>query len=236
MIKKFSAFTLGEILIALAVIGVVAVLVFPQVLVGIKASKAEAQFNTAHALIGKAIAEMDADDISTDPTKYPTRTFFPKFKTYNKYTIDCGVTNTSPNTSVCPSSSNYKNLTGQTTRHDLLDDGAIVLNNGMMFAVENCVKCTYGEDHNIWIVVDINGKNKNPNRLGYDLFAFQVFKDGEILPLGAPGTDKMFSEHPEDFCKYKINNNSNSSQYNGYTCAYYASTDQDYFKTLFKGY
>lgn len=236
MIKKFFAFTLGEILIALAVIGVVAVLVFPQVLVGIKAAKSEAQFHTAHALIGKAIAEMDADDISTDPAKYNTREFFPKFKDYNKYTYDCGVTNTSTNTSVCPSSSNYKNLSGKPTRHDLLDDGAIVLNNGMMFAVENCKGCTYGENHNIWIVADINGKNKNPNRLGFDLFAFQVLKDGDILPLGAPGTDIMFSEHPENFCNYKNRSTTSTSEFNGYTCAFYATTDEEYFKTLYKGY
>ena len=50
MIKKFLAFTLGEILIALTVIGVVSVLVMPQLVLGQKAAKAKAQFNTAYAM------------------------------------------------------------------------------------------------------------------------------------------------------------------------------------------
>ena len=74
MIKKIFAFTLSEILIALSVIGVVAVLVMPQLVAGSKAGKAKAQFNTAYTLMAKAITDMDADDVSIDPNKYPTRT------------------------------------------------------------------------------------------------------------------------------------------------------------------
>ena len=236
MIKKFLAFTLGEILIALSVLGVVAVLVMPQLLVGQKAAKAKAQFNTAYSLVSKALAEMDADEVSTDPANYPTRTFYPLFKQYNKYTVDCGADNSSPNTSVCPSASDYQTLNGTVSAKDLLDDGAIVLNNGMMFAIENCKGCAYGADHNIWIVVDINGKNQRPNRLGYDLFVFQVLKDGDMLPLGAPGTDAKFSNSPNTYCNYKNKNVASGGSYGGYTCSYFASTDENYFKTIHSGY
>lgn len=237
MIKKFLAFTLGEILIALTVIGVVSVLVMPQLLAAQKASKSKAQFSTAYALMGKALAEMDADEISTDPANYPTRTFYTQFKRYNKYTVDCGLTNSSPNTSVCPTVSDYITLAGGTAKKNLLDDGAFVLNNGMMVAIENCVGCDgYGADHNLWLVVDINGKNQRPNRLGYDLFVFQVLKNGDILPLGAPGTDSVFSKDPTTYCNYKVKNSTSGGTLGGYTCAYFAATDNDYFKTIYKGF
>ena len=240
MLKKLTGFTLGEVLIALSVIGVVAVLVMPQLVIGQKAAKSKAQFATAYSLISKAIADMDADDISTDPSKYPTRTFYPKFKDYNRFIVDCGVNNTSPNTSVCPSTSDYINVTGkQSIVKDLLDDGALVLNNGMLFAVENCVGCSgYGADHNLWIVADINGKNNRPNRLGYDLFVFQI-GEGEVLPLGAPGTDALFSNKPEDYCCISSVNKSCSvknNALNGYTCSFFAASDEEYFKKIYNGH
>lgn len=240
MIKKIAGFTLGEVLIALSVIGVVAVLVMPQLVLGQKAAKSKAQFDTAYSLVAKAIADMDSDDVSTNPSKYPTRTFFPKFKEYNKFTIDCGLNNTSPNTSVCPSTTDYVNLKGNTKiKGDLLDDGAFVLNNGMLMAVENCVGCGgYGADHNLWVVADVNGKNNRPNRLGYDLFIFQIL-DGEVLPLGAPGTDALFSAKPEDYCCVDTVQKScttKSSTLNGYTCAFFAASDEEYFKKIYRGH
>lgn len=42
------------------------------------------------------------------------------------------------------------------------------------------------------INVDINGKNP-PNQRGKDIFDFQVFKNGEIIPLGTPGFKTMWS-------------------------------------------
>ena len=75
MIKKIWGFTLSEILIALAVIGVVAVLVLPQLVVGQKAAQSKLSFVRHIHLWQKLFADMDSDDIDTDPSKYPTRTF-----------------------------------------------------------------------------------------------------------------------------------------------------------------
>lgn len=241
MMKKIFAFTLSEILIALSVIGVVAVLVMPQLVAGQKAAKAKAQFNTAYVLMAKAITDMDADDVSIDPIKYPTRTFYEKFKPYNKVAVDCGFSEQSTNKNVCPGSGGkvYHVLSSNgTAASDLLDDGAFVLNNGMLVAIENCKNCGYGEDHNIWLVVDVNGRDYMPNKVGYDLFVFQVTKDG-LLPLGAPGTDKKFSTNPEKYCCTQSINpgcSAGESQYNGYTCAFFASTDEDYFKRVYNGH
>lgn len=62
----------------------------PQLVASSKAGKAKAQFNTAYTLMAKAITDMDADDVSIDPNKYPTRTFYDKIKPYNKIGVDCG--------------------------------------------------------------------------------------------------------------------------------------------------
>lgn len=232
MNRKKSGFTLGEILIALTVIGVVAVLVMPQLVLGQKAAQAKAQFSTAYSLIAKSIADMDADNVSVDPKSYlPAGSFYRVLKEYNKVTIDCGVY-AATNDSVCistentDSTSDYLNKRGNTKMNArYLDDGAFVINNGMLFAVENPENHPYG----LLVLIDINGKNKRPNRLGYDLFAFEVV-EGDVLPLGAPGTTEKWSKTPSSFC------DNGSSADNGMTCAYFASTDDDYFRKLYNGH
>lgn len=233
MIRKKLGFTLGEILIALTVIGVVAVLVMPQLVLGQKAAQAQAQFNTAYSLLAKSIADMDADDISVDPKDYMAgASFYRALKQYQKITIDCGVYQAT-NDSVCISTVNGNNASDYLNRkgnvkmnYTYLDDGAFVLNNGMLFAIENPTNHPYG----LLVIIDINGKNKRPNRLGYDLFAFEIVK-GDVLPLGAPGTTAMWSDDSAKYCS-KNGNEAN----NGMTCAFFAATNQDYFKEIYNGH
>lgn len=248
MMKKIFGFTLGEILIALGVIGVVAALVIPQLVNGHKAGTARAQFDTAYSLLAKTIVEMEADDVPVEPANYKTTgTFYHKFKNYNKVTIDCGQYEKT-NPSVCFSTSNraddtaYKNHLGEQleerTEKNLLDDGAFVLNNGMLVMIENVDNNPNG----LLISIDINGKNKNPNMWGYDLFTFELAKGGQLLPVGAPGTGiksdgtlKTWS-NPEKTSKYCSKESDASALYNGITCSYNAVTDQDYFKKLYNGH
>lgn len=242
MMKKSFGFTLGEILIALSVIGVVASLVMPQLVNGHKAGEAQAQFNTAYSLIAKTIADMDADNISINPASYPGGTFYTTLKQYVRYTTDCSKGNSTKNTSVCPKYGNdfYSTFNNeQKTDTNMLDDGAFVLNNGMLVALDNNpeTKDEILQGGHILISVDINGFNKHPNTHGYDLFTFELTKDG-LLPVGAPGTMSKVSDNPEKYCcSTNINAGcSAESQRNGLSCAYYALTDQDYFKKLYKGH
>lgn len=243
MIKKIFAFTLSEILIALTVIGVVAVLVMPQIVVGQKAAKGKAQFNTAYSLLAKAIADMDADDVSIDPKDYKAAgSFYPKFKEYNKLTIDCGVYNNT-NDSVCFSTQNTADVEDYSNHakgsHEmnlgLLDDGGFVLNNGMLVVVENPANHPNG----LLVTVDINGRNKRPNKWGYDLFTFEVI-DGDILPVGAPGTGQdttaktLWGKDAASVKSYCSDDSTDSN--NGITCAYFAATDDDYFYNIYSGH
>lgn len=243
MMKKSLAFTLGEVLIALGVIGVIASLVMPLLINGQKAGEARARFDTAYSLISKTIADMDADNISVEPASYAAAgSFYTELKKQLKIAIDCGKY-AATNDSVCFSTTNtsiqstYKRMSGTemtTSEKSMWDDGGVVLNNGMLIAVENPANYVYG----LLIMVDINGKNKNPNKMGYDLFAFELTKGGVLLPLGAPGTGKQpsslalwGSKKPEEYCKKNGNH-----QFNGMTCAYLAATDRDYFQKLYNGH
>lgn len=244
MIKKFKGFTLGEILIAMGVIAIVASLTLPQLVNGQKAAQGRAQFDTAYSLIAKSIADMDADNISVLPSSYTTsQSLYKALKNYHRVTIDCGdYSAANKNTSVCIGYSggntndkfdNYYiyNKNSQTKAYmNLFDDGSFVINNGMLIAFENPGGVTNGNPKPMFISVDINGKNKLPNRYGWDLFTFELTKTG-LLPLGADGTATEYSKNPETYCS-----ETSSSNKNGATCAYYAVTDKDYFTKLYKGH
>lgn len=244
MIKKFKAFTLGEILIAMSVIGVVATLVLPQLVNGQKAAQGRAQFDTAYSLLAKSIADMDADNVSILPTSYTTsQSLYRAVKNYHRVTIDCGdYSSANKNTSVCIGYSggntndqfdNYYtyNKTSKTKAYmNLFDDGAFVINNGMLIAFENPGGVSGGKPNPMYISVDINGKNKLPNKYGWDLFTFELTDKG-LLPLGAEGTNAAYSNNPEAYCNPNGNGNKN-----GATCSYYALTDKDYFVKLYNGH
>ncbi len=235
--KKFG-FTLGEILIALGVIGVVAALVMPQLVNGQKSAEARAQFDTAYSLLAKSIADMDADDKSVDPASYnASQSLYKALKEYHNVTIDCGdYSSATKNSSVCIAQSGalandskdnyyiYNKKSHVKAYMSRFDDGAFVLNNGMLFAIENPANGYK------WVSIDINGKNKLPNRWGWDLFTFELVK-GDILPLGAPGTTAAYSNNPRSFC----NPNGNGNE-NGATCGYFAATNENYFKDLYLGH
>jgi len=266
--KKISAFTLGEVLIALSVIGVVASLVIPIIINGQKASTAQAQFNTAYSLISKAITDMEIANVPTNPAKYTTaNSFGPAIRPFFKIVTECGVRGSSAaaNKSVCPNGSgDYKTPNNKTSPgiiHTPYSD-AFVLNNGMLISVTNYVnsenikpEITYindaGEEvtervqNPVYISVDINGKNKLPNKAGLDLFTFEVTKDG-LLPSGAPGAYPIYrvraSKMEDDkYCAFgdppfanDDEENSYNSSNNGKTCSYWALADQDYFKKVYK--
>lgn len=64
-----------------------------------------------------------------------------------------------------------------------------------------------------------------PSLVNRTLFMFQLTKEGKVLPMGAENT--YWEESREELCS-----NTSSSSMNGFTCAYYAVTDKDYFKKL----
>lgn len=226
--KKWKfGFTLGEVLIALGVIGVVASLTLPLIVKGRQATAAQAQFNTAYALISQAITEMETNNVSVNPANYNTaRTFFPEFKKFFKTTVEKNYLfqgDYKPyrylNNTVCPQDA-----------YQYLDDGRFIINNGMDIFIEN----KNGNTNGLLIWVDINGNDKNPNTLGFDLFGFEMLNGGELIPVGDPKTTKQDWRNAASSCKYTEANDSKRGT--GYTCAYFALNEPDYFKKVYHGH
>ena len=139
-----------------------------------------------------------------------------EFKTiimkYLNVMTDCGYGATNSSTSCISYVNNintYKTYNGKVNiGRYLFDDGQFVLNDGSLILIEN-----YGSSASspVYISVDVNGYKKKPNRLGKDLFMFQLTTKGDLLPMGAKGT-KYYSE-TDEYCS-----NTSTSDINGAGC------------------
>lgn len=220
-------FTLAEVLITLGIIGVVAAITIPELMTAHKAHRLRTQFLKSYSTIQQVFKQIEADDISIDPTTYvrnniPDGVFYNTFKKYLTGIIDCGLNSNKPLPcyKLNDTKKGYKQLTGDTLLFiDYFDDGQIVLQDGTSIFFEQ-PNNTY-----IWVMVDINGFKEGPNRMGYDLFVFQLL-DEELRTMGDPKT--MYND-----LKQYCNINSNR-HFNGIACAQSAKSEADYFKWVIK--
>ena len=234
MFLNKKAFTLGELLMALGIIGVISVLIMPQIVAGRLSSQAKSEFNTAYANISRAISEMESDDITASDTKYSTEnSFYPVLKKYFNVVYDCGSNIPSGPNQVCLSSSDagkYSTVDGRSiskSNYTLFDNGSFVTNNGMLIMIENGSNSA-GNPYGLLISVDINGKSKPPNKYGWDLFTFEV-SDGQIIPAGATGSKyEAWRDEPQKYCD--TSSSEVPIEQAGVTCSYYALSNDDYFK------
>ena len=95
----------------------------------------------------------------------------------------------------------YTTLNGKKANLKFFDDGQFITADGSMYMLENV-------SGPIFISVDVNGIEKRPNKWGYDLFTFQLTKDGKLLPMGAEGTN--YYDKTNAFCS-----KTSSNEYNG---------------------
>lgn len=236
--KKKSAFTLAEVLITLGIIGVVAALTLPNLMSAYKAHTLKTQFMKANSTLQQVFRLMQADDLSLDPSDYPRisnddqlQDFYKIFFNYLSGATDCGAFTRSDKKGCFNANKDeertkeYKTLDGKKgVDYFFFDDGQILLSNGTLLLFEHPNGGIGGASH-IWIFADINGANNPPNRLGYDLFAFQ-FLEGGIRPMGAEGTEFTNIDTTCDI--------NGTSKWNGITCTVKAISDPDYFKRITK--
>lgn len=225
--KRKLAFTLAEVLITLGIIGIVAAITIPQLVNNYKAKRLRTQFLKSYSTIQQAFKEMEADDVSTDPTTYNTLEYYKTFMNYLQAPMDCGIGDNKylPCVYMRDSSSKdykpYKTYNGKTNASMILfDDGQIVLQDGTLLLFEN-----YAPRMRVFVSVDLNGYNNKPNRWGYDLFTFQLV-DNQLKAMGDTGTTYT------DLSTY-CNVNS-QDEYNGIACAKKALSDSEYFKNIVK--
>lgn len=230
-----KAFTMAEVLITLGIIGIVAAMTMPS-LINNKRNKAlETAFKKNYSVIQQALNMYQAQNGERLTKDTIQRGYLkPTIVKYFNVLIDCGrgsessesalektcIPNYENNGNTDKNSTTYKTFNGHTNiRLGEFDDGQFVLTDGSLILLEDAFA------RNLFISVDVNGYTQNPNRLGQDLFMFQIDEKGYLLPMGAKGT-KYYDEN-DAYCSKTSTNNMN-----GAGCTYKALTEKDYFSKL----
>ena len=187
----------------------------------------EAAFKKNYSAISQALNMYQAETGERlTPETVGVHQLKPILMKYMKVIQDCGWGYTNNDKSCIPNyndpdknSQIYKNFNGTNTIYlNAFDDGQFVLNDGSLILLENT-------GYNLFISVDVNGYLKNPNRLGQDLFMFQIDNKGNLLPMGAKETNYYNPNH--SYCSSTSNNNMN-----GAGCTIRAITEKEYFTNL----
>lgn len=234
-ITKKSAFTLAEVLITLGIIGIVAAMTLPSLTEKTKYKELETRYKVASNLLHNVVNYFHAKEVMIYGTTYCTAgqnckgqapiftevlaEGFSGIHALNKYNGQFA-------------SNKYYNFSNTTKFNpQSLDDGYMELKNGMSVIVES------GNLNMVPIIYfDINGTGTNPNRMGYDVFAFVIDKEDRVCPLGAKACNhyRQFIESADDFTSSNYCNPSSSDAQNGITCGYFAVNDSNYFRKIMK--
>lgn len=225
---KIKAFTLAEVLITLGIIGIVAAMTLPTLINRTRQKELETAFKKQYTLLQQAVLNMKMEDnlpIDEEGYGYSNSKFIKSLAKQYKVVKDCG--SIDRNTGCVLQNEDgtftyYKTLNGKTLNKGYFDDGGFITLDGVTFFIEQGSQSTIT---GFLVCIDLNGYKKKPNLMGYDFFMFQITKEGKVLPMGAENT--YWREAREQYCS-----KTSSSSANGYTCAYYAATDKDYFKNL----
>ena len=230
---KEAGFTLAEVLITIGIIGLVAALTLPALINNNRNKALETAFKKNYSAISQALNMYYAQNGERLTPEYVGRhELKPILIKYMNVLHDCGWgaehTDEELKKACIPNSSDatkrsqvYKNFNGTNTIPlALLDDGQFVLNDGSLILLENV-----SAGGRLYISVDVNGYLKNPNRLGQDLFMFQIDNKGNLLPMGAKGTDYYSANNL--YCS-----KTSTSTNNGAGCTIKAINEKDYFTKL----
>jgi len=235
ILKKQQAFTLAEVLVTLGIIGVVAAMTLPSIIDNSRNKQLETALRRSYSVLSQALDMHYAKEgVKLTPKNCGPRKLKPILMKYLNTVKDCGwgTSDTATNKACIPNPifltdeqkakgyRKYKTLNGT---HDfeiaLFDTGQFVLNDGSLILLEDSFANT------IFISVDVNGYNKLPNKLGIDLFMFQLDDNGTLLPMGLPGT--YFYHERNVYCSM-----TSESDMNGSACTAKALNEKDYFKNL----
>ena len=221
--EKNRAFTLAEILITLAIIGVVA-MTMPIIVENYRLKQLETGLKKSYSVIAQALDMYFAE---TGERVTSENTDWGEMKTilmqYLSVFHDCGYGHEDSDTACVQNyidteknSQTYKNFTDTSNINlNYTDDGQLILSDGSFILIENYT--------HLFISVDVNGLYKRPNRLGHDLFMFQIDEEGALLPMGKDGTNY----NSKNYCS-----ETSTNSMNGAGCTYKALTEKDYFKNL----
>ena len=224
-IKKHNAFTLAEVLITLGIIGIIAAMTLPQLIKNYQAKVLEVRLQKSYSILQntylmtkaslgvtnlrKEFATYDqVNQIYTNSEMFINE-FYKQAKVVKKLNKLYPITNFNKTKIMTtdPGADTPKPLR-------ILPDGSSIgaqINNGAI---------------RFW--VDTNGPYSKPNRLGFDIFEFQVRDSSDMIkPLKmtrAYSEEELDKATFPDVAGYPCNKNSTQGL-NGIGCAYFAIND-----------
>lgn len=214
-------------MITLGIIGVVAALTLPALIQNTQKKELEAGLKKGASEIAQALNMYQAENGVPITSDIGTHELKPEIIKYFNVLTDCGLGHDDADTACIKNygdadtvSKTYMNFNGTNSplTSGLFDDGQFVLADGSLILIEN-------NTGNVYVSIDVNGYNKRPNRLGQDLFMFQLDANGKLIPMGVEGT--TYYNANDAYCS-KTSNNS----MNGAGCTYKALSDPTFWKSL----
>lgn len=219
-----KGFTLAEVLITLAIIGIVAALTIPSLVKNIRNNQLKVQFEKAYAEMSQAVNMMQKDygDLNTGtyygPETITSQELLPFMRQYFK----CASIPKSTLFKANPCGTgkeSYQNFNKTTCPYVNLVGGNMIVcqtRNGMLLFARGW------NNRGITMSVDTNGWGKGPNRWGYDLFSFAITsRNSRLVTAGGKSPTSAISYYP---CTASTGS---EERYNGAGCSYYALINQD---------
>ena len=196
--KKKKAFTLSEVLIVLAIIGVVAALTMPMLMNNYQKTQQIVALKKVYSQISDAVDRVMIDENAEKFTEVSLlngddadpKAFFKKYFRVSKFCAPDDSASCFPSVTSLDKSS-----TGNITNGDdcvVVKDGASI--------------CILPGDGNHWtnVIVDTNGLDK-PNIGGRDVFYFSIYYDGSVDEINpdskASKNAAEIREHRKDVCE-----------------------------------
>ena len=232
--KKLAAFTLAEVLITLGIIGVVVAITLPTLINRTQNKQLQTAFKKAYSVQAQALLytkqSLGLENLVSifavydEGNKvYPFKTqFIDEYYKYLKVSADCEYNDTVRN---------YNN-----TADAYIDFGTYEPEKQLPDS--SCASVNVN-GFSIWVTVDVNGAKKGPNRLGHDIFVFEVDSKDRLTPVK---TTRIYSDEELEDIKNNYDDDSslansvpaqagnpcskNSTQKgNGLGCSWYALND-----------
>ena len=189
MLKRVIAFTLAEVLITLAIIGVVAALTIPTLVSNYQKTQYVTQLKKAYSQFNQALVQMAADrgcvgDLKCTGLFVPDANVFgSEFVEYFKVVKNCDTTG-----SGCMSTSVDTNYDGSSSygrfSTDTIGHYRFISADGVAFSITtnlgtaNCnakpLSSAYMMQYCGDLEIDVNGPTKGPNYRGRDIFMFSI--------------------------------------------------------------
>jgi prepilin-type N-terminal cleavage/methylation domain-containing protein len=199
--SKIKGFTLAEVLIALVVIGIIAAITVPTLIQRYQDQALKSALKKNYSVLKSALDKYQVENgerlLPCDLAGHALKPIFIKYFNILKDCVyhDCYNYN---------NEDLYKNYNeSKMTYVWPFDDGQFILNDGSFLMIENPSGC------DVIFSVDVNGMDKKPNRLGKDLFMFQLMSNGDLLPMGVKGTN-YYSE-TDAYCSNTSKHNMNGA-------------------------